>query len=201
MKSTNEIRPSTTVADILCDQCQTPLIEIDSCGERLEAAAPSATNGAFQETATDGIGTRGLAEARPISLRSGFLLQRTTAAVTEKKVFGIDSVWRRGRSRRDGGQDARRSQRVSSARAQLCVHLAKGASTPEQRDHFAKLARTWIKLAEELEQTEAFLAAIEDDELTKQTGQKKAPTSEERGQEVEEERQLTAKSLGYRKAS
>ena len=68
------------------------------------------------------------------------------------------------------GQDARRSQRVSSARAQLCVHPAKGATTPEQRDHFAKLARTWIKLAEELEQSEAFLAAIEDDEPTKQTG-------------------------------
>ena len=51
-----------------------------------------------------------------------------------------------------------------------CVHLAKGASTPEQRDHFAKLARTWIKLAEELEQTEAFLAVIEEDDSTKQTG-------------------------------
>ena len=49
-----------------------------------------------------------------------------------------------------------------------CVHLAKGASTPE-RDHFAKLARTWIKLAEELEQMDAFLAASEDDEPTKQT--------------------------------
>ena len=34
-----------------------------------------------------------------------------------------------------------------------CVHLAKGATTPELRDHFAKLARTWIKLAEELEQS------------------------------------------------
>ena len=41
-----------------------------------------------------------------------------------------------------------------------CVHLAKGASTPEQRDHFAKLARTWIKLAEELEQTEVFLRRL-----------------------------------------
>ena len=52
-----------------------------------------------------------------------------------------------------------------------CVHLAKGASTPEQRDHFAKLARTWIKLAEELEQTPAFLAAIEDEtEPERQTG-------------------------------
>ena len=51
-----------------------------------------------------------------------------------------------------------------------CVHLAKGASTPEMRDHFAKLARTWIKLADELEQSEAFLRAIEDDEPIKQTG-------------------------------
>ena len=47
-----------------------------------------------------------------------------------------------------------------------CVHLAKGATTPELRNHFAKLARTWIKLADELEQSEAFLAAIEDDEPT-----------------------------------
>jgi hypothetical protein len=38
-----------------------------------------------------------------------------------------------------------------------CVHLAKGASTPVQRDHFARLARTWIKLAEELE-PKCFLA-------------------------------------------
>ncbi len=51
-----------------------------------------------------------------------------------------------------------------------CVHLAKDATTPELRDHFAKLARTWIKLADELEQSEAFLAAIEDDEPTRQTG-------------------------------
>ena len=57
-----------------------------------------------------------------------------------------------------------------------CVHLAKGASTPEQRDHFAKLARTWIKLAEELEQTEAFLAAIEDERANEESRLKgKAP--------------------------
>jgi len=55
------------------------------------------------------------------------------------------------------------------------VHLAKGASTPEQRDHFAKLARTWIKLAEELEQTEVFLAAFEDDEPAKQVRLKRKP--------------------------
>ena len=51
-----------------------------------------------------------------------------------------------------------------------CVHLAKGATTPELRDHFAKLARTWIKLADELEQSEALVAAMEDDGPTKQTG-------------------------------
>ena len=50
------------------------------------------------------------------------------------------------------------------------VHLAKDATTTALRDHFAKLARTWIKLADELEQSEAFLAAIEDDEPTRQTG-------------------------------
>ena len=35
MSSPTAIGLSTTVADILCDQCQTPLIEIDLCGERL----------------------------------------------------------------------------------------------------------------------------------------------------------------------
>jgi hypothetical protein len=43
-----------------------------------------------------------------------------------------------------------------------CVHLAKGASTAEQRDHFAKLARTWIRLAEELERMQALLAEVDE---------------------------------------
>ena len=43
-----------------------------------------------------------------------------------------------------------------------CVHLAKGASTPELRDHFAKLARMCIKLAAELERTEALLAEVDE---------------------------------------
>ena len=52
-----------------------------------------------------------------------------------------------------------------------CVHLAKGASTTEQRDHFAQLARMWIRLADELDQTQAFLAAIEDEtEPLRETG-------------------------------
>jgi hypothetical protein len=54
-----------------------------------------------------------------------------------------------------------------------CVHLAKSASTPELRDHFAKLARTWIRVADELEQSEALLAEIDVDEVTKQTAKRK----------------------------
>ena len=90
------------------------------------------------------------------------MLQRTIASLTEKNVFGINSAT--GKASRDGEPASCRQHALN------CVHLAKGASTPEQRDHFAKLARTWIKLAEDLEQTAAFLAAIEDEEPTKQTG-------------------------------
>jgi hypothetical protein len=51
---------------------------------------------------------RTLREARPFRRqRSGFLLQRTTAALTESMVFGIDSSIGDGERRRNGGQDAR----------------------------------------------------------------------------------------------
>ena len=51
-----------------------------------------------------------------------------------------------------------------------CAQFARAASTPEARDHFAQLARMWIRLADELDQTQAFLAAIEHDEPLKRTG-------------------------------
>ena len=35
--------------------------------------------------------------------------------------------------------------------ALACVRLAQTSATPQGRDHFAKLARTWIRLAEDLE--------------------------------------------------
>ena len=43
-----------------------------------------------------------------------------------------------------------------------CMLEAKAAKTPETREHFAKLARSWIKLAEELERTQALLAEVEE---------------------------------------
>jgi hypothetical protein len=55
--------------------------------------------------------------------------------------------------------------------ALTCARLAQTAGTPESREHFAKLARTWIRLADDLEQSQAFLAALDDDtEPIKRTG-------------------------------
>ena len=52
--------------------------------------------------------------------------------------------------------------------ALACVRLAQTSSTPQGRDHFAKLARTWIKLAEDLERNRYFLD--EDAEADRRTG-------------------------------
>ena len=43
--------------------------------------------------------------------------------------------------------------------ALACVRLAQALATPQARDHFAKLARSWIKLAEDLDRGRAFLDA------------------------------------------
>ena len=43
--------------------------------------------------------------------------------------------------------------------ALACVRLAQTLATPQARDHFAKLARSWIKLAEDLDRGRAFLDA------------------------------------------
>jgi hypothetical protein len=43
-----------------------------------------------------------------------------------------------------------------------CMLEAKAARTPQARDGFANMARSWIKLAEELERTQALLAEVEE---------------------------------------
>jgi hypothetical protein len=47
--------------------------------------------------------------------------------------------------------------------ALACVRLAQTSATPQGRDHFAKLARTWIRLAEDLEKNQAFLSEVSDE--------------------------------------
>jgi hypothetical protein len=46
-------------------------------------------------------------------------------------------------------------------RALNCMLEAKAARTPQARENFANLARSWIKLAEEFELTQALLAEVE----------------------------------------
>jgi hypothetical protein len=41
-----------------------------------------------------------------------------------------------------------------------CARLAQTSATQDDREHFAQLARTWIKLAEEIEQDQAFIAGL-----------------------------------------
>jgi hypothetical protein len=60
--------------------------------------------------------------------------------------------------------------KVCRQHALNCVHLAKTADSPEARDRFAHLARTWIRLAEELERIQAVLSEEDDDEELGETG-------------------------------
>ncbi len=48
--------------------------------------------------------------------------------------------------------------------AVACLRLAQTAASPEAREHFASIANTWLKLADELETTKALLAALNEDE-------------------------------------
>jgi hypothetical protein len=57
---------------------------------------------------------------------------------------------------------ARRSKRAPSAYPR-CVRLAQTFPSQQARDQFANLARTWIRLADEIERTEAFLATLDDE--------------------------------------
>jgi hypothetical protein len=46
--------------------------------------------------------------------------------------------------------------------ARCCADLAFTAATPQAREHFASLAKSWIKLALELEGAKAFLDALDE---------------------------------------
>ena len=47
--------------------------------------------------------------------------------------------------------------------ALACVRLAQTSQSQQAREQFSNLARTWIKLADDLERTEAFLAPLDDE--------------------------------------
>ena len=55
--------------------------------------------------------------------------------------------------------------------ALTCVRLAQTSPYPQARQQFADLARTWIRLADDLDQSQAFLDALDDDtEPIRRTG-------------------------------
>jgi len=101
----------------------------------------------------------------------GVLLQRTTASLTENALFGIDRLHRR-RRRASLRWRANMPGNPKECRqhALNCVQLAKAAQSQEARGRFAHLARTWIRLAEELERIQAVLAEGEDEQELEQTG-------------------------------
>ena len=45
--------------------------------------------------------------------------------------------------------------------ARYCADLACTGATPEDREHFASLAKSWIELAGELEDAQAFLNTLD----------------------------------------
>ena len=47
--------------------------------------------------------------------------------------------------------------------ALTCVRLAQTSASPQAREQFASLAQTWIKLADDLERSQAFLDALDDE--------------------------------------
>jgi len=55
--------------------------------------------------------------------------------------------------------------------ALACLRLAQTSASPQTREQFASLARTWIRLADDLERTQAILDAEGDDaEPIRRTG-------------------------------
>jgi hypothetical protein len=50
------------------------------------------------------------------------------------------------------------------------VRLAQTSATPEAREHYAELAKTWLKIAADLESDQTLLAALNEFEPIRRTG-------------------------------
>jgi hypothetical protein len=57
--------------------------------------------------------------------------------------------------------------------ARRCAELASIATTPEAREQFLSLEQSWMRLAADLEQAKAFIAALDkmDEEPPKETAE------------------------------
>jgi hypothetical protein len=90
------------------------------------------------------------------------LLQRTTAALTENALLGIDILIGDGESVASIEADMSGDPKECRQHAERCAELARLASTPEDRDTFLSLQMTWIRLAMELDQARALIEATQE---------------------------------------
>jgi hypothetical protein len=90
------------------------------------------------------------------------LLQRTTAALTENALLGIDILIGDGESVASIEADMPGDPKECRQHAERCAELARLASTPEDRDTFLSLQMTWIRLAMELDQARALIEATQE---------------------------------------
>ena len=96
-------------------------------------------------------------------LLSGFLLQRTIAVLTAKMRSGIDSLVSVGKELARRSLPMPGDPKECRQHALNCVRLAQTATTPQSREHFANLAQTWVRLADELENAQSFLNALDEE--------------------------------------
>jgi hypothetical protein len=103
--------------------------------------------------------------------RVGLLVAAHACRLTENRSFGIDSAVSVGEELFKEAQNARRSQRVGR-HALNCARLAQTFTSPHAREEFARLAGTWIKLAEDLERMLTLIEGVEvDDNATIDTAE------------------------------
>jgi hypothetical protein len=112
-----------------------------------------------------------LTEAHCMSVRSGFLVQRTTAALTRIFLLGIDSARLRWKGVNLGRRQMPGDPKECRQHALTCARLAVTSASPLVREQFANLTNTWLNLADDLERTLALLETSDDeDEHEKLTG-------------------------------
>jgi len=102
--------------------------------------------------------------------------KRVSCAVHDYRIDSSMAFWNRIMNR-DGGKVSRMEVKMPGdpkecrQHALNCVRFAQTATTPQAREHFANLARTWIGLADDLERSQAFLDALDHDaEPKRRTG-------------------------------
>jgi hypothetical protein len=92
-----------------------------------------------------------------------FLLQCTSATLTRKSELGIDSTFG---AAGNGVLEAHMPGDPKECRlhALKCAEIARTSPDSRTQEQFAQLAQTWLKLASDLEQSQAILDAWGDPE-------------------------------------